>query len=146
MCKDKHLTSLETRKTHRINDLFEYKVNRTGDRYIEREMVGKWDDCTETVTFIPSAVAEKWIIQLTTSFQMKMMNHLNPAKDSPSSQPTRKTDIVKNLNDWSPTPPPSLSLQLFVVECWYVYKDSLTKHTHTHKRTDEHHKALIVLQ
>lgn len=32
-----------------------------------------------------------------TSFRMKKMNHLNPAKDSPASQPTRKTDIVKIL-------------------------------------------------
>lgn len=31
-----------------------------------------------------------------TSLGAKMMNHLNPAKDSSSAQPVRKTDIVKN--------------------------------------------------
>lgn len=67
--------------------------------YRDRNRRGSETIVRKRLLFIPSAVAEKWIIQLTTLFQMKMMNHLNPAKDSPSSQPTRKTDIVKNLND-----------------------------------------------
>lgn len=107
----------------------------------------KWDDCTESVTFysICSGRKSELFSSLTASFQMKMMNHLNPAKDSPllsAHEENRHCEKLKWFKDVIPHQHHrhrrhhrlSHLAQFFVLECWYVYKDL---HTETHTQTQK---------
>lgn len=119
--------------------------------YRDRNDWGKEDDCTETVTFYSICSGRKvnysahYFIpnENDKSFKScKRFSLLSAHKEN------RHCEKFKRFRDVIPHPsnPPLLlsSPQLFVVDCWYVYKDFT--HTCTHRRTDEHRKALIVLQ
>lgn len=125
--------------------MFDYKGNgRQG--CIEREMVLEVRWLYRNCCFLFHLQwQKKWIIQLATPFQMKMMNHLNPAKDSSSSQPTRKNrhcEKFKWFRDMIPPPlprtlsvlrPPSHPPQLF---CSWVLV-CLQRFTHKHAATQK---------